>query len=292
MFGYIGINKPELKIKEFERYREYYCGLCHSLGNHHGLLGQISLSYDATFAAVLLSALYEPVTYRMQSGCVLHPVGKKKYLTNQIIDYVADMNVLLAYYKCQDDWQDDRNVLKLTYGATLKKQARLVEKKHPGKAKAIKAALMSIYDLEKKDIKDIDKLSNAFGDIMSQIMDVSLRDLDAYDRNRYGDMWKGELKNLGFYLGKFIYIMDAFDDLDKDIKNGDFNPFVDRYKAGLRDEEAMRNFEDYVDRLLMIEATNMAQSYERLPIIHETAILRNIIYSGIWMKFISIRDKR
>ena len=292
MFGYIGVNKPELKIKDFERYREYYCGLCHSLGNHHGLLGQISLSYDATFAAVLLSALYEPVTYRMQSGCVLHPVGKKKYLSNQFIDYVADMNVLLTYYKCQDDWNDEKNLVKLGYGATLKKQAKVVESRYPGKAENIKSALNSIYELEKACNANIDKLSNAFGDIMAEILDVSSKDLDARDKNRYGDMWKGELRSLGFNLGKFIYIMDAFDDVEKDMKKGNFNPFMDRCKACLQDELTMGEFDAYVEKLLMMCASDMAKSYERLPIIHETAILRNIIYSGIWMKFISICKDR
>lgn len=292
MFGYIGVNKPELKIKDFERYREYYCGLCHSLGNHHGLLGQISLSYDATFAAVLLSALYEPVTYRMQSGCVLHPVGKKKYLSNQFIDYVADMNVLLTYYKCKDDWNDEKNLVKLGYGATLKKQAKVVESRYPGKAENIKSALNSIYELEKACNANIDKLSNAFGDIMAEILDVSAGDLDARDKNRYGDMWKGELRTLGFNLGKFIYIMDAFDDVEKDMKKGSFNPFMDRYKACLQDELTMGEFDAYVEKLLMMCASDMAKSYERLPIIHETAILRNIIYSGIWMKFISICKER
>lgn len=292
MFGYIGINKPELRIKDFERYREYYCGLCHSLGNHHGLLGQISLSYDATFAAVLLSALYEPVTYRMQSGCVLHPVGKKKYLSNQFIDYVADMNVLLTYYKCQDDWNDEKSLVKLGYGATLKKQAKQVELRYPGKSAAIKSALNTIYELEKTHDTNIDKLSNAFGDIMTEILDISPKDLDARDKNIYGNTWKDELKILGFNLGKFIYIMDAFDDVEKDMKKGNFNPFVARYKDCHGDELAMREFKAYVEKLLMMCASDMAKSYERLPIIHETAILRNIIYSGIWMKFISICKER
>lgn len=292
MFGYIGINKPELKIKDFERYREYYCGLCHSLGNLHGLLGQMSLSYDATFAAVLLSALYEPVTCRMQSGCVLHPVGKKKYLSNQIIDYVADMNVLLSYYKCQDDWKDEKNLFKLSYGATLKNQAKKVEMKYPHKAKKIKLALNTIYDLENMGDTNIDKLSNAFGDIMAEILDVSMNDLNVRDKNQYGDMWKAELKNLGFNLGKFIYIMDAFDDVEKDIKKDNFNPFTESFMRGVEDELAMREFESYVERLLMMCASDMAKSYERLPIIHEIAILRNIIYSGIWMKFVSVCKER
>lgn len=292
MFGYIGINKPELKIKDFDRYREYYCGLCHSLGNCYGLFGQISLSYDATFAAVLLSALYEPESSRMQSGCVLHPVGKKKYLSNKIIDYVADMNILLAYYKCQDDWYDDRNIVKLTYGKTLKKQALLIENKYPEKSKNIKAALTNIFHLERKNDINIDKLSNAFGDIMSEILDISIMDLGGRDRNRYYDLWKKELKILGFHLGKFIYIMDAFDDVEKDIKKDSFNPFADRYRLGVAEEDAMRSFEIYVEELLMMSASEIAKSYERLPIIHETNILRNIIYSGIWLKFVKIREDR
>lgn len=292
MFGYIGINKPELKIKDFDRYREYYCGLCHSLGNRYGLLGQISLSYDATFAAVLLSALYEPETSRMQSGCVLHPVGKKKYLTNKIIDYVADMNVLLAYYKCQDDWYDDRNIAKFTYGKTLKKQAWLIENRYPEKSKNIKEALANIYHTEKNSDKDIDKLSNAFGNIMSEILDISIRDLGGKDKNRYNDLWKRELKVLGFHLGKFIYIMDAFDDVERDIKKDNFNPFTDRYRLGIIEEAAMRGFEIYVEELLMMSASEIAKSYERLPIIHETNILRNIIYSGIWLKFVKICQDR
>ena len=292
LFGYIGINKPELKIKDFERYREYYCGLCHSLGNHHGLLGQISLSYDATFAAVLLSALYEPASYRMQSGCVLHPVGKKKYLSNQFIDYVADMNILLTYYKCQDDWNDEKSLVKFSYGVTLKRRAKMVESRYPRKASVIKSSLNTIYELEKCSDSNIDKLSNAFGDIMAEIFDISPKDLDARDKNRYGDIWKSELKTLGFNLGKFIYIMDAFDDVKKDIKKGNFNPFMDRYKACLEDELAMSDYEAYVEKLLMMCASNMAKSYERLPVVHETAILRNIIYSGIWMKFVSICKER
>ena len=202
------------------------------------------------------------------------------------------MNVLLAYYKCKDDWQDNRNLLKLSYGATLKKQAKLVERRYPKKAEVIKLALKTIYDLEQANDRNIDKLSNAFGAIMSEIFDISLKDLDSKDRNKYGDMWKGELKTLGYNLGKFIYIMDAFDDVEKDIKKGDFNPFEYKYKECMDNELAMQEFEGYVEKLLMMCASDMAKSYERLPIIHETAILRNIIYSGIWMKFVSICKDR
>ena len=80
MFGYVTVNKPEMKVKDYERYRMYYCGVCHALRNTDGAMGQMSLTYDSTFAAVLLTALYEPDTKMKEATCMVHPVGKKKYL--------------------------------------------------------------------------------------------------------------------------------------------------------------------------------------------------------------------
>jgi hypothetical protein len=106
MFGYVTVNKPEMKVKDYERYRMYYCGVCHALRNTDGAMGQMSLTYDSTFAAVLLTALYEPDTKMKEATCMVHPVGKKKYLENEVIQYIADMNLILTYYKCLDDWED------------------------------------------------------------------------------------------------------------------------------------------------------------------------------------------
>ena len=106
MFGYVTINKPELKVKEYDRYWAYYCGVCHALKEEQGMFAQVSLTYDATFAAVLLTALYEPKTRKKSGRCMIHPAGKKNFLENAAISYVADMNLVLAYYKCLDDWED------------------------------------------------------------------------------------------------------------------------------------------------------------------------------------------
>ena len=104
MFGYIVMNKPEIKFKDFDLYRSFYCGLCRELKSKYGISGQISLTYDMTFVVILLSALYEPHTQKGSTRCIIHPVCKQPVRRNIVTEYAADMNVLLTYYKCRDDW--------------------------------------------------------------------------------------------------------------------------------------------------------------------------------------------
>ena len=103
MFGYVVINKPELKIKDFDKYQEYYCGLCQSLKQNHGRRGQLTLNYDLNFVGILLSSLYEPEEKQYWVRCPMHPFHKKSVRTNQYMDYVSDMNIILTYFKLEDD---------------------------------------------------------------------------------------------------------------------------------------------------------------------------------------------
>lgn len=124
MYGYVIVNKPELKFKEYDRYRSYYCGLCDILREQYGIRGQVSLSYDMTFLVILLTGLYEPQTAYLEERCIVHPVAKHPVRKNEVTSYVADMNVLMAYYKCVDDWKDEKKVTRLTYSRLLKGQVK------------------------------------------------------------------------------------------------------------------------------------------------------------------------
>ena len=113
MFGYIIVNKSEIKFREFDVYHGYYCGLCRKLKEHYGKFGQITLSYDMVFVLMTLTSLYELETTKSMKRCVTHPLQKHEERVNNITDYVAHMNILLTYYKCKDDWNDDRKLEKL-----------------------------------------------------------------------------------------------------------------------------------------------------------------------------------
>ena len=108
MFGYVMINKGDLKVREFETYQSFYCGLCRKLKERYGFSGQMTLNYDLTFVVMLLTGLYEPKVKRGTSHCVIHPLKKQPVCVDVFSDYAADMSILLTYYKCMDDWMDER----------------------------------------------------------------------------------------------------------------------------------------------------------------------------------------
>lgn len=98
MFGYVTAYKPELKMKDFYKYKAYYCGLCKALREKHGFLGQLTLTYDMTFLVILLHSLYESDMNLEEHRCVVHPAKKQKMLYNEITEYAADMNIVLTYF--------------------------------------------------------------------------------------------------------------------------------------------------------------------------------------------------
>lgn len=272
MFGYVVVNKPELKIKDFDEYRSYYCGLCKALKSRAGARGQMSLSYDMTFLAVLLSLLYEPEETECQSRCMVHPLSKHRMKQNAMIDYVADMNLLLTRYKCKDDFADERNVVKACYGTMLHGPVKSIQSTYERQTTQIEKYLSQLADLEKAKDYDIDKLSGCFGHLLEEIFVVKQ------------DEWEPYLRKIGFYIGKFVYIIDAYDDLAKDKKKGCFNPFIEKEQGA--------DFDEWVKQLLLMIAAEFAREFEKLPILEHVDILRNIIYSGVWTRYEEVRTKR
>lgn len=272
MFGYVIINKPELKMKDFFKYKAYYCGLCKTLKNRYGRFGQMTLSYDMTFLIVLLTSLYESPTVKEQNRCITHPVKKHDTLTNEITEYVADMNIALTYHHLQDDWQDERSVAGLAGAKALTRAYKRIQKKYPRQCKEISDSLDRLTECEKKEENNIDIVSRCFGELMSSLF--------TYRQ----DVWEESLKRIGFYLGKFIYILDAYDDIEKDIKNNSFNPLKSIYQNA--------TFENDCRNMLNMMMADCTREFEKLPCIQDIDILRNILYEGVWTKFDLINTKR
>lgn len=272
MYGYVVVNQPEMKFKEYDIYRSYYCGLCSALKKDYGLKGQLCLSYDMTFLVMLLSGLYEPKTRYGTQRCVAHPIKKHQIRQNKISEYVADMNILMSYYKCMDDWKDERKLVKRIFAGSLSNRIRHIEKKYSKKSRHIKSCLERLSILEKNSETNIDKVSCVFGDLLSEII--------VYKE----DEWSNNLRRFGDYLGRFIYLMDAYDDLEKDTKERNYN--VLSYHTD------NKNFDDFCESILKNMMAHCAREFELLPIIENADILRNIIYSGVWTRFEIARRKR
>lgn len=262
MFGYININKPELKVKEYYEFKAFYCGLCHTLERKFGPAGQLSLSYDMTFVAMLLTSLYEPDVKEKKSVCPSHPFKQREYVLSPYMDYAADMNMLLAMKHFKDDWLDDKSIkAKIDY-EIMKKLCKNVYVKYPRQWTAIENELRIIGKYEKENCEDAEKLSSCFGRLFGEVFVCK------------DDVFKEDLRAVGFYLGKFIYLMDAYEDLAEDIKNNDFNPFI---KSSVGPD-----FHSRIYDMLLQNMTACSETFERLPLERDVNILRNIIYSGVW----------
>lgn len=268
MFGYITINQMELKIKDYLRYQSYYCGICQRLKRQYGQIERMVLSYDMTFVAMLLQGLYEGPEKCYEIRCPFHPLQKKKVCVSEASDYVADMNLLLAYYNLKDDWLDDHSVKSLISMKLLKRSVQKIEKKYPRQHKSVIDYMEALAKCEQKQERDnLDEAANLTGVMFAEIMVWK------------EDEWSSTLRNLGYSLGKFIYFMDAYDDLEKDQKSGSYNPLqsID---------------EEMIEEILKMLMAQVSDCFEFLPIIENGEILRNIIYAGVWMKYCQVKKKR
>ena len=269
MFGYVTIDKPELKVKEFYRYKSYYCGLCRTLKEEYGFRGRMTLSYDMAFLVLFLTSLYETPTKELQSHCPLHPVKKIPMLQNEISEYGAKMNILLVYFKCEDDWKDDKSLKGIAGMHLFRKKAKELCKEYKRQAQVIQKQLKVLAVYEEKQEETIDLAAGAFGKLMAELF--------VYKE----DMWEQELRNFGFYLGKFIYIMDAYDDLEEDLKTGSYNPL----KAVKKNSKDDNDYENTVQQILVMMMAEATAAFEKLPLLWDSEILRNILYSGVWAKY-------
>jgi len=272
VFGYITPNLAALDDDQKKRFRAAYCGLCRTLRQRHGMIGTSTLSYDLTFLAILLTALYEPEEEQGNERCITHPIKKHAYTVSKPFEYAADMNVALAYHKCEDNWLDDHSIISVGEAQLLKRSYRKIAAQYPEKCAAIERWLEEIHRIERDNSGGIDAPVNSTGRMLAGLFCWK------------EDFWSDSLRIMGDGLGRFIYFMDAYDDLPKDIRHNSFNPL-----KSYRDNE---DFESMCKDALTMMVADCTQEFEQLPIVQDADLLRNVLYSGIWSRYALIQKKK
>lgn len=272
MFGYVTVCEPELKVKDLKKYRAYYCGLCRTLKEDYGFMGQMTLTYDMTFAVILLSSLYETTTKHEEHRCKVHPAKRQHMLQNEITSYAAAMNVLLAYYHMEDDWQDDRKVSSLMTKSLIQGKAKKTIEKYQRQSEIIRKSLKELGECEHENSMDIDRAAGCFGRLMAELFVWK------------EDIWEKTLRKMGFYLGKFIYLMDAYEDLPEDRKKNRYNPLKELAKRP--------DYEAQMEQILRMMIAESTVRFEQLPCLVDVDILRNILYDGVWNHYNKIQMKK
>ena len=257
MFGFVTASGSELTKDQKQRYGSVYCGICRQIRSRCCQTARLGLSYDMAFLALLLMSLYEPEEQCGHRACSLHPFQPRSWVDNEYIRYAADMNVALTYYKCLDDWKDDRNPAARLMAKRLEPYLSELRQRYPRQCGSIEECIRTLSSLEAEGCANPDLPANCFGQLMAELL--------IYRE----DLWSPALRRLGLYLGRFIYLADAVVDYRQDVKKKKYNPLRETDPDG---------WEDY----LVLAMGKCTQYFERLPLVQDKAILDNILYSGVW----------
>ena len=272
MFGFVLANGNALTPRQLERYRGCYCGLCRALRERHGSLCRLTLNYDMTFLILLLTGMHEPEEAAGEGRCAVHPLRRRSWWRSRFTDYAADMNVALAYHNCMDDYNDDHRPLRLAEAKALKKRYDAVKELWPDDCRAMERCMARLSDIEAERSPRPDEAANCFGEMMGELF--------VYTSD---SVWSPRLRSFGEALGRFVYMMDACVDYERDKRRGSYNPLLAMQGEMTEDERKT------MLKMLIGECTGQ---FERLPIVQDADILRNVLYSGVWTQYALKREKK
>lgn len=271
MFGYIKPNVAELKVKDNELYKATYCGLCRTMGKCTGCASKFTLSYDFAFFALVRMAMEKTRGEVKMRRCLAHPLKKRPMLEiNPVLEYAAKSSVILTRLKLKDNINDSHgfsrliakivNLVSLFFKKTDKNLLPLEEK--------IKGCIDNLSALEKEECDSIDMVANTFGELLGTVASFGLDKENALIGYE-----------VGFHLGKWIYVIDACDDFEKDKKTGSYNPLRLAFGDTLGENERL-----LLQNAMMLELDKMSRAVELIDFSQHTdveAIVKNIIYDGL-----------
>ncbi|MBD9198669.1 MAG: hypothetical protein EGQ09_16785, partial [Clostridiales bacterium] len=271
MFGYVRPSVQDLPEGELDRFRTMYCGLCHTLSRRYGQAARFILNYDFTYLAILLS---DRTAGKENAGrCYTSPIRKRPYLeSTAAMELAADESVILAYWQLRDGVEDH------TWAAGLKYRAgaRLLESAYwkaaafrPAFDQAVRRQLQMLSALEKEKDPSMDKAADTFAVLLSS----AAEGVEEPVRRRV-------LEQILYHLGRWVYLIDAADDLKKDAESGNYNPVALRYglKDGAWDPESRHAFAVTLDHSIH----QMAAAFELWNFGVWTTVLQTTFYAGLF----------
>ena len=274
MFGYVTINKPELKIKEYEAYKGVYCTLCKEMGKEYGFLSRFLLSYDGAFYVMYKLGLSQNKINVTNSRCSFNPCKKCMKITceNNVYKIACAITVILAYFKLVDNLHDSSFLKKLVlyiflpYFTIIKNKA---EKKFSDIYKIVDKGMQEQFSLEESNEKSLDKSAHPTAEILSQLFSIG----------ETGEN-KENAKQFGYQLGRVVYFLDAFDDYEKDINENSFNPFKD-----------CGNIVEVSTHTINMSIGALTETFKKQSFNNFSEIIENIIYDGLSLQLDRIIKK-
>ena len=275
MFGYVRLFKPTITMGEYEQYKGIYCTLCKRLGHRYGVLSRFTLSYDMTFLALLQMALEDKDADFCPSRCSFNPTKRcLKACNTTAIDRAADIGTILTYYKLRDTLADEGFLKRMGAWCALpfaKAAHKKAKKNVPHVDEAVEGMMIAQAKLEAEGCRSIDRAAEPFALLLQTLAADTAED----------DTQKRVLERFGYCLGRWVYLMDAVDDLADDLEEGRYNPYILARNLKEDDEQGVKETRNYSLLTLNACLAECKAAYDLLEIRRFDGILRNILEEGM-----------
>lgn len=283
MFGYVRIRKAELLVRQYEDYGGVYCSLCRRLGRDYGVLSRLFLNYDCTFYSLVFLAAAQPPCPAAQKGrCVVNPLKRCVFFDERqkIFEGAAAFTVLLTYYKIRDDladsgfWRSLPRRLALPAAALAKRKA---EKRFPALGRRVRGAMESQSEVERLPQPGIDQCAEPTAGLLAEFFSS-----EEFSGIQPESSCGRVLRQVGYYLGRWTYLMDAADDLEEDIRSGAFNPLARKFRLDrVNFKENYGAVRTYANQLLNETLARLGAAADLLDMNRLGPVVRNVIFLGL-----------
>ena len=277
MFGYVRPSEPRLSEEDKERFRAVYCGLCRTLGERYGMPARFILNYDFAFLAILLwPSETGPVLHR---SCIAHPLqGRNCFMKNPALELAADCSVILSWWQMQDALLDSGKYRYRLLSEITKSTYRRAQQYRPNFDCITQEHLQRLHTLEQSGCATMDEPADAFAKLLAGVSG----EVEEPVKRRV-------LEQLLYHLGRWIYLVDAADDLENDFSSGSYNPLIRRFslESGTLSEEAKETLALSLDHSIRL----MAAAFELWDFGEWTNIIRSVVYEGLFLVGRSVLDK-
>lgn len=270
MYGYVLPDKPNMFMKDFTLYRAYYCGMCKRIGKNFSLLTRLTTNYDITFLNLLLHGVKGQECKFENKRCILSPFKRKTVAAQDALsDRIIDVNNILMKYKFLDD-KNDENSLKaklalLVFRRSCKKSA----KREAEAEEIIKTNCDALAKIEGGEFPGIDQTAHPFGVEMRELVKILAQ-----------ESYSEALGELAYQIGRWVYLVDALDDIDEDFREKRFNPFLKAYPY-INKAEFLKTFEDDLKILIMGTYNRIKEEFAKIALPALEGVITNIIWFGL-----------
>lgn len=272
MFGYVRPLKSELKMRQWDMYKSLYCGLCHALKERCGFAARFTVNYDFTFLALVMSAISEEKFCAQEKRCIASPAKKRKICaSNSALDFSADTSVILTYWKLKDEIRDLKFISSVParIAALLLKGAyQRAQIKHPEFSKCVKDCLGELSEMEKNMLASIDAPADTFARILKSLAD----EIEDEKKRRI-------ISQMLYHIGRYIYLTDALDDLEEDIKACRYNPIAARFN--ITEMPLNAEIAEQIKETIAQSIKASATAFELIDAGEYDGLIRNILTLGL-----------